>query len=348
MTYTQYQTTESMDNNSYVEENNDDQSANYETELSRLIKFYCFLPIQLVAVPVSLFVLYHLFTKPSLRRSLPNHVLIALNIVTLIDVLFQQSGSMIFFKLNRVWPESYGYCIFVNYLDFLNYALNLQLTVWALFERQVFIFNPHFCRAQIKRNLCHYLPLAVIMMGNILYYIGLIVLNPCINTFDYSQSWCGDLCFLETKSLYFIDWIMNGLIPMSLIIVLSAILFIRVIRHRHRVYRSFAWRKHRKLTLQLLSISTLYTMCFFPTILIAIISEINKDPEYGLFIQTPYLDYLPILARCFTPFLSLATLPEVSRKLKACGVHVHCCYHNAIVPRKSHTHIMMTTTRTNK
>lgn len=322
---------------------------NYETIFSRNVKFYFFLPIQLIALPVSVFVVYHLCTKANLRQSLPNHVLIALNIVTIIDVVFQQSGSMIFFKLNRVWPESYSYCIFLNYLDFLNYALNLHLTGWALFERQIFIFNPHFCRVQRNRNLCHYLPLAAIILGNVLFYTGLIILNPCVNDFNYVESWCGDLCFLQDQSLYFIDWIINGLVPMGIIIALSAALFIRVIRQKHRVYKSFVWRKHRKLTFQLLAISALYTICFFPTIFIAITSQAIHDPEFGLHVQTPYLDYLPILARCITPFLSLAALPELSRKLRTytAKVRYHCC-RNAVAPRNSRVAIMMLTTRTNK
>lgn len=323
---------------------------NYETTFSRMLKFYFFLPLQLVSLPISFFIVYHLLTKPNPRKSLPNHVLIALNIVTIIDVIFQQSGSMIFFKLNRVWPESYGYCIFVNYLDFLDYALNLHLTGWALFERQVFIFNPHFCRSSLTRNLCHFLPLILIIIGNIFFYLGLIVFNPCTNLFDYSQSWCGDLCFLDDSYLYFIDWILNGLIPMGFIIVLSASLFIRVFRHKQRVRQTFIWKKHRKLTIHLLSISLLYTICFFPTIFIAIMNQILNDPEFGLNVQTPYLDYFPIVARCLTPFLSLAALPDLLKKLQIFlkNLRFSTFCKNAVAPKNSQTAMMMLTTRMNK
>ena len=310
-----------FDDNSTQEE--DTVPHNFESDFSRQFKFFLFLPLQLSSIPTSIFVLYHLFTIPALRRSLPNHVLIALNIVTLIDVIFQQTSTMIFFRLNRVWPESNGYCIFWNYLDFTNYALNLHLTVWALFERQVFIFDPNFCRTRRRRQLFHFLPLSAIITYAVTFNLGLIVLNPCKNIFDFTESWCGDLCFLENNILYFFDWIFNGLVPIFLIVILSAALFIRVIRQRNRVYQSFVWSKHRKLTIQLLSLSSLYMVCFLPSIINALIAKIVQDPMFGIVVQTVYLDYLPILGRSITPFLSLATLPELSKKIK--NYFTRCC-----------------------
>ena len=308
-------------------------SNNFETDFSRQIKFVLFLPFQLCSVPVGIFVLYQLITKSALRQSLPNHVLIALNIVTLVDVIFQQPGSMIFFRLNHVWPESPAFCIFLNYLDYLDYGLNLHLTVWALFERQVFIFDPSFCRNRRSRQLFHFVPLCAIIAYTVILYLGLIIFNPCENAFDYTQSWCGDLCFLQNHALYFFDWIVNGLLPIFLIVVLSAALLIRVVRQKHHVHQPFVWSKHRKLTMQLLSLSTLYIVCFLPSILNALIGKVIKEPEFGIKLETAYLDYLPVLARSLTPFLSLAALPVVSKMIKTSLARWCLCCHVAVAPR---------------
>ena len=306
------------------------ESQNFESDFSRQFKFFLFLPFQLSSIPTGIFVLYHLFTIPALRRSLPNHVLIALNIVTLVDVIFQQTSTMIFFRWNRVWLGSNAYCIFWTYLDFTNYALNLHLTAWALFERQVFIFDPNFCRTRRSRQLFHFLPLSAIITYAVTFNLGLIVLNPCKKIFDFTDVWCGDSCFLQSNPLYFFDWIVNGLLPTFLIVILSAALFIRVIRQRNRVYQPFVWSKHRKLTIQLLSLSSLYMICFLPSIINAMIAKIVNDPMFGIVVQTVYLDYLPILGRSLTPFLSLATLPELSKKIKN---YFTRCRRVAVAPR---------------
>jgi hypothetical protein len=304
---------------------NDNTTYNYETNVSRTIKFIVFLPLQLVALPACIFVVYHLVAKPALRRSLPNHVFIALNIVTLLDITLQQLGSMIFFRLDHVWPESDGYCVFWNYMDFIDYSLNLHLTAWALLERQYFIFDPHFCSTHKKRILYHFTPLLIIIIGTLMFYSGVIIFNPCKNNFDYGQSWCGDVCFLENKVLYLFDWIINGLVPFFLIVLLSMALFIRVIRHKNRIQQSFVWSKHRKLTIQVLSISSLYTVCFLPSISIAITSKLLNDPKFGIELQTPYLEYLPILGRTLMPFLTIGTVPELLKIVKTCLVtHDRC------------------------
>lgn len=317
-----------FDDNSTQEEETATHS--FESDFSRQLKFILFLPFQLSSIPASIFVLYHLFTKRALRKSLPNHVIMALNIVTLIDVIFQQSGLMIFFRLNRVWPASGAYCILWTYLDFTNYALNLHLTAWALFERQVFIFDLNFCGTRRRRQLFHFLPLTAIITYAVTFNLGLIVLNPCQKIFNFTDSWCGDPCFLESNPLYFFDWIVNSLLPTFLIVILSAALFIRVIRQRNRVYQSFVWSKHRKLTIQLLCLSSLYMICYLPSIINALIAKIVNDPMFGIAVQTDYLDYLPILGRSLTPFLSLATLPELSKKIKK---HFIRCRQVAVAPR---------------
>lgn len=288
----------------------------FETMFSRQIKFVFFLPFQIFAIPTSLFIVYQLLKKRIYRKSLPNHVLVALNIVSLLDMILQQSGLIIFFQLNHVWPMSYAYCIIWSYLDYLNYALCLFLTCWALLERQIFSFNHNFYVERRKRLIIHFLPLFTIILYCVFFYIGLIILNPCQNYFDYTDSWCGDLCFLENESLYLFDWIINSLLPYFLIILISIILLTRVIRPKSRVCIPFLWRKHRKFAIQLLCISSLYTICFFPTIFTALVQKMISDSNFGIEFQTLYLDYMPVWARTITPFLSLAILPELLKQIK--------------------------------
>ncbi|CAF1526705.1 unnamed protein product, partial [Rotaria sordida] len=74
--------------------------------------------------------------------------------------------------------------------------------------------------------------------------------------------------------------------------------------------RTLNWRSTRKLTLQLMSISILYLLFWFPLALVSLI-RIYFIPTFIDEITYYYLYYTPYLVQLLIPFVCIACLPEI-------------------------------------
>jgi hypothetical protein len=83
--------------------------------------------------------------------------------------------------------------------------------------------------------------------------------TPCENTFDGFLT--GDIyspCAFDKTALGTWDLIRHQIVPILIIVISCIVLVLRVIKQKTRMRRSIHWRKYRKMTIQLLSISTIY------------------------------------------------------------------------------------------
>lgn len=95
--------------------------------------------------------------------------------------------------------------------------------------------------------------------------------------------------------------------PILVIVLFSFLLLMRIIWQKHRVHQSMRWRKHRKMTLQLLLISLLYLFFLSPatvtnSVILTGVSHESIADANGL---TIYLTYFLILLTLFVCALSL-------------------------------------------
>lgn len=93
------------------------------------------------------------------------------------------------------------------------------------------------------------------------------------------------------------------------IIVANILLIARVIRQKLRVPGGIHWRKQRRMTLQLLSISILFLISWLPSLIIGLI-QILFDRNFAVDIQKNYTIELIYLMCFFLPWISLAQLPR--------------------------------------
>jgi hypothetical protein len=206
-----------------------------DSEYSCLIKLSLFVRIDVIAIPLSIIILYHLYQKKNEQRMLSDDIFILLILISLIDIIFQQSGVLIYLKLSYVWPESTIYCLIWNYFSYLNYYLNLYLTVWASIQRHILIFYHNLFNRNLKRFFFHKFPLILIFIYGIIVYMCLIIFDSCQNNFIMTKPWCGGICFIQDRIKYLYDWLINNVLPICLIIILNIILIIRVIRQKNRI-----------------------------------------------------------------------------------------------------------------
>jgi hypothetical protein len=91
----------------------------------------------------------------------------------------------------------------------------------------------------------------------------------------------------------------------------SISLLLRTIWRKLISQRRFHWKKYRKMTIQLLSISTLSLCINLPQSLIVLVRQIDPGmSNFGLYVE-PYFFYFTGYVILLLPFVCLGCLPEL-------------------------------------
>ncbi|CAF2709342.1 unnamed protein product [Rotaria sp. Silwood2] len=91
-------------------------------------------------------------------------------------------------------------------------------------------------------------------------------------------------------------------------------LIIRIVKQKHRLNQHINWRKHRKMAIQLISITLLFYVLYLPNIITAIL--------FGCGVPWSYLENFMAYAQFFSyyinfllPFVCTGTLPHLRNKI---------------------------------
>jgi hypothetical protein len=132
---------------------------------------------------------------------------------------------------------------------------------------------------------------------------------------------CVTVCSFDSFSFHAFDTLFNNIIPSLTIVIFSLALLVRVLRQKYRIRQQIQWRKHRKMTIQILSISVLYLLITAPWAIIIFLRVCGLPSNVGVSYEyyTNFIDYfiVPLF-----PFVALLSLPKLSIKVKK-FLHVH-------------------------
>ena len=286
---------------------------NYELGQSSL--FWLFLVLVIPAVLCSFFVLYHLLTERSSRQALHNHAIIVILLLNLIYQLIDIPLHLQYFRTGLIRPTISALCLFWWFIDYGFFFINLVLLMWSSFERHIIIFHTWLLATRWKRLFVHYLPIGMIVLLLLTFYGVAIFAPPCKNEFDFTADLCGmGGCYGSVPFFGLIERIGLAILPMCLIVIFSIGLLMRVVRQKYRVRRVVEWGKQRKLTLHLISISSIY-LCFDGPLTIISLVRLSGQPSwahdvYPIFF---YISYFPIL---LLPMVCIGLLPGLRKKVK--------------------------------
>jgi hypothetical protein len=91
---------------------------------------------------------------------------------------------------------------------------------------------------------------------------------------------------------------------------LSISILVRFLIQPKKMKRLLNWRSTRKMTIQLVSISILYFLFWFPLALVSLI-RIYFIPTFLQDLTNYYLNYTPYMVQLLMPFVCIACLPEI-------------------------------------
>jgi hypothetical protein len=286
---------------------------------SRKVQFWTILMFEIPSLACTIYLLYHFLLHKNLRRALHNHVLIILLVFTfIVEVIDNPLYLDGFLHCGRSsFPSSPVVCLIWLFVDYGVYGAITVFLAWASFERHILVFHYHqFMETKFKRILFHYIPLGILLIYMIGFYMGVIVFPPCENVFNYDLETCGmSPCYQNVSWLNIWDYFINGTICTIIEAICSIFLLIRVIWKRYHAHQPVHWKKHRKMIIQLLSITTLSLSIILPQTLITAVQQMVPGMnDFGAEIE-PYFFYLTTYIVLLLPFVTLGCFPELRPKV---------------------------------
>ena len=286
----------------------------YYVSMSPTLRICLMVSIDAVSLTCSLIVLYQMLTKKPLRESLNNHAFIALTFTGLGTQLIDVPFYINYLRLGYVWPSTPLTCLLWWYIDIGMFEATIMLVTWASLERHMLIFHEQWLSNGVRRYLLHYLPICIFAMYPLLFTLFCLIFLTCNDAFvfNYSNAWCSfSPCFYRIVLLSLYDTMMHWVLPNIVIFFLNISLIIRVVWHRSiRLRQPIQWRKHRKMVIQLLSISIVFVIFNLPVVtyyslmLLRVLPE-NVNPQIYAYFYL--ICYLPVL---FMPIFVLFSLPK--------------------------------------
>lgn len=283
--------------------------------ISSKAKFCLYLITLIPSFICTLFVLYYLLFVRTLRRSLHNHVIIVLLFTVLFCELTMYPWMLYYLAKSNIWQRSYVFCVIWNFIDWAVYMLQLHLFAWATIERHILIFHDRWVSTQRKRLCFHYLPVIVIFIYWLIFYAYIYFYPICQNEHDDSNMICVNTCSFNILSYRVFDTLFNNIFPSSTIVLSSVTLLIRILRQKYRMHQQIQWKKHRKMTIQILSISTLYLLLTTPWAMTTLFKICGLES----IVTEAYESYSGLFSYFIVllfPFVSLLSLPELRVKFE--------------------------------
>ena len=286
----------------------------------QLGKFLIVLLVGIPSVTVSIIIFIYFATDREARSQTRNH-----GWLVLVAVFFAQVTTDLpmalsyYYHDDKIWPESYAYCVWWTWYEFSFNGIGLFMMASISIERHIHVFYPQgMLQIRWRKWLFHFLPIMICLGWPPLFYFVLVVISPlCETGWNFEQFNCGVPCYFEVDFVGLFDFIFNIVCPISLIILANVLLIVRVVYQKMSRRQAIHWRRHRKMTLQLWTISSLYLAFWLPITIVQMI-QITAVPTFMLD-QVETLLFMIYFVPLLLPMVCLSTLPKLVR---AIAVHI--------------------------
>ena len=276
--------------------------------VSRAIRFWVLLPCGVLSVGCCLVLLYYFIRVPKLHRALYNHVVIILILLELLYLIIDIPLYLNYLRLASAWPAIPSTCLmWWLSANGLHETITI-LVAWAALERHVLVFHHQWLLTKKKRIYVHYLPIASILLYAVGFYGATIFFPSCQHLYQYTEEWCATPCLFNNATFAIYQLLVNEILFTVLIILFSFTLLVRVIRHKQTCLRQpLQWRKHRRMTVQLLAIASPYFLFHLPEMIINVSKPFDFTSENGRTVEM-YMNFVGYAPELILPLTCLAAL----------------------------------------
>ncbi|CAF1428083.1 unnamed protein product [Rotaria sordida] len=277
----------------------------YTGKISHTLQFWLLLIFGVPSLICSLFIFYQYLLDHTRRRALHNHVILLIIITNIILICTDFSWMLDSLRRSgHVLSATPTFCMIWWFFDYSLYTTQTVLLAWASIERHILIFHNKMVTTTKQKIFYHYLPPILILIYLSSFYAVVIFLPPCHNEFEYTSVECGsNPCFLSIKILALWDSIVNSALPTLIIAIFSLALIYRIIAQKKRLRQPIQWRKYRRMSMQLLTLSAVYLFLNFPLTIIMLVQLFQHTERYVGFGTQLYIFFLTYAVTLSLPFV---------------------------------------------
>ncbi|CAF1058801.1 unnamed protein product [Rotaria magnacalcarata] len=302
-----------MDNNQSLNNTENISVATTEISLSRSARFWILLLFDIPSVACAFFVLFCIIIDRKLRSNIKNHVLVILLLFGIGSQLIDIPFYLNFIVHSSVLPSKPSTCLLWWFVDTGMYDGGVIFMAWTAFERHIIVFHEQWISTRKRRIIVHYFPMLFLILYIFIYYIYAIYYFPCENTYAYILPFCGESpCYAYDPIMGMWDWVVNIVTPTFLEAFLSLSFIFRVLWKKHHSHLPIHWRKHRKMAIQLMSLSSLNIAFNIPLSIINIAYFCGLSYDIGVE-ATQYFTFLCYFVIFLFPFICLASISGVKK-----------------------------------
>lgn len=183
-------------------------------------------------------------------------------------------------------------------------------------ERYLLVFHPQYLRSDRQKLFLHTMPLIVINIYLICFYIFINIFCPSEVIPNYEKYLCGDQCLDHMNGLSTYNWAFNILFPVFIVIIGSLVLLLRVIWKRRDMQRNLRnWSKNWKMIVQLLGLALIYAIIWLPLSIISIRSMFSQVENSSETVDDHFY-YLTYHGELIVVIMALIFWPELMLKLR--------------------------------
>ena len=286
-----------------------------DTQQFYLAQFWIFLVLIIPSIICALFGLFHFLMDRNLRQALNNHIIIILLFINLFYNFTDITLFIHYFHTFEFFSSTPSFRLAWGYMDYEFFVLQFTLFAWATIERHILIFHDQLVATRRRRLFFHYLPPIIITVYCLMYYGLVFFAVQCENNFDNYALPSFIPCAFENDALAMYDTVAHVILPNFIVVSSSIVLLLRVLWQRYRTHTQIHWRRHRKIIIQVLSISCIYLIFPFPYALIVVLQlcGVSSYIETKILSHVAYFTYYTLL---LFPIVSIGSLPELKKKLE--------------------------------
>jgi hypothetical protein len=246
-----------------------------DSSSSQSIQFALLLIVEIPAIPCTILILSYLFQNwhTMVTKALRNHAILLLIITSFFYITLDLPFTINSYRLGYDFLRTPSFCRWWYWIDYTLVVISLFITATASVQRHILIFNAHCLQLNQSRLIFHYIPLIICLIYPPVFYLLLIYFYPCENPMDEYIDHCALPCYSFDIVLFNIDWMINTLVPVVVIIFANVTLICRIIcsLKNFRRNQSLIWKRQRKLAMELLIISSIYAIGWGPLTIILFI-----------------------------------------------------------------------------
>jgi hypothetical protein len=291
------------------------------SEVSHNLQFWLLLIFGVLSLICSFFIIYRYLSNRTMRHGLNNHSILLLIIINVLLIFTDVSWMLDSLRHSGYVPSATkAFCLIWWFIDDSLYSIQTVILAWASIERHILIFHSKYLTTKKQKIFYHYLPPMILMIYVFSFHASVLIFPPCENEFQFNVIECGsDPCYLGIQPLAIWDTVVNSVFPTLIIAIFNIALLYRVIAQKKRLRQPIQWRKHRRMSVQLLSLSAVYLFLNLPMTIIILIQLIQRtDPEVGFGAQLYifFLTYSVTLSLPFVVCLNYLSLDGKRRHIK--------------------------------